>query len=71
VVKVDESACLACGKCAENCAFGALSVNGPSKVDREKCMGCGGVCARRCPNDAVTLIRDERKEVPLDVRVLA
>ena len=33
-------------------------------------MGCG-VCLGRCPNEAMTLVRDERKGIPLDVRMLA
>jgi Pyruvate/2-oxoacid:ferredoxin oxidoreductase delta subunit len=32
-------------------------------------MGCG-VCEAQCPNDALELVRDERKGVPLDVRAL-
>lgn len=33
-------------------------------------MGCG-VCVRQCPNEAMSLVRDERKDIPLDVRLLA
>ena len=32
-------------------------------------MGCG-VCVGRCPIEAMTLVRDERKGIPLDVRLL-
>ena len=32
-------------------------------------MGCG-VCASQCPVEGLSLVRDERKGVPLDVRVL-
>jgi Pyruvate/2-oxoacid:ferredoxin oxidoreductase delta subunit len=30
-------------------------------------MGCG-VCESQCPNDAITLVLDARKGLPLDVR---
>lgn len=33
-------------------------------------MGCG-FCVDQCPQQAVALVRDERKGAPLDVRVLA
>ena len=33
-------------------------------------MGCG-VCVGQCPNQALSLVRDERKGAPLDVGVLS
>lgn len=70
VAQVDSSVCTACGICAEACPFGALSVNGATSVlDWEKCMGCG-VCVEKCPNNALSLSRDEKKGLPLDVRLL-
>jgi heterodisulfide reductase subunit A-like polyferredoxin len=51
------------------CPFGALSLNEVLTVNLEKCMGCG-VCAGQCPGEAISLERDERKGVPLDVRSL-
>jgi ferredoxin len=67
VAEVDELACIACGTCEELCPFDAISVNGRSTVEWEKCMGCG-VCEGQCDTEAITLVRDERKGVPLDVR---
>jgi heterodisulfide reductase subunit A-like polyferredoxin len=67
VAEVDEGYCIACGDCADACPFGAISVNGTSVVDWEKCMGCG-VCEGQCVTEAITLVRDERKGIPLDVR---
>jgi hypothetical protein len=29
------------------------------------------VCIGQCPNEAMSLVRDERKGIPLDVRLLA
>ena len=70
VAKVDETNCNVCGTCVDVCPFGALSFKEVLKVNWEKCMGCG-VCAGQCPSDALSLERDERKGVPLDVRMLA
>jgi len=67
VAEVDQKLCVECGECAEVCPFGALSVNGDSTVVWEKCMGCG-VCTSKCATEAVSLVRDERKGMPLDVR---
>jgi ferredoxin len=70
VSRVDEKLCTSCGVCVEACPFGALSINGGLRISWEKCLGCG-VCAGQCAPGALTLVRDERKGVPLDVRLLA
>ncbi len=67
VAQVDELSCIACGDCEAACPFGAVHVNGRSVVSWEKCMGCG-VCVGQCQTQTMTLVRDERKGVPLDVR---
>jgi Pyruvate/2-oxoacid:ferredoxin oxidoreductase delta subunit len=67
VAEVDEGACIACGTCEELCPFHAITTNGRSEVIYEKCMGCG-VCEGHCDTGAITLVRDERKGLPLDVR---
>jgi len=69
VAQVDEARCSACGICVEACPFGALSLNGTLTVSWEKCMGCG-VCVSQCSTEGITLVRDERKGIPLDVRVM-
>ena len=57
-VQVDQ--CIACGKCAELCRFGAISIDGPGNslvkktysVDPIACEGCG-VCAHFCEASAI------------------
>jgi ferredoxin len=69
VAKVDEASCNACGTCEDACAFKAIKINGSATVNWEKCMGCGA-CTGQCPTQAIALIRDERKGVPMDVQLL-
>ncbi|MGB3400091.1 MAG: 4Fe-4S binding protein [Candidatus Deferrimicrobiaceae bacterium] len=70
VAQVDETVCGGCESCEEVCPFEAIQVKETAVVNWETCMGCG-VCAGRCPNGAMTLVRDARKGIPLDVRILA
>ncbi len=70
VARVDESMCAACPICEDACPFGAIRVDGTAVVKWETCMGCG-VCVGQCPKKAMSLVRDERKGLPLDVRLLA
>jgi ferredoxin len=69
IARPDEGLCVACGACLDACAFGALSLTNTAVVDWEKCLGCG-VCTAFCPQEAIELVRDERKGVPMDVRLL-
>jgi len=68
---LDRELCNLCGACVDPCPFDALSMD-DSTVERswELCMGCG-VCVEKCPTQAMTLVRDEKKGIPLDVRLLA
>jgi ferredoxin len=70
ISEVDESLCIGCGECTGLCQFGALDLNdGTSRVDWDACMGCG-VCVDGCSQGALTLVRDERKGIPLEMRSL-
>jgi ferredoxin len=70
VVQVDEMRCKGCKICEKACPFEAIQTNETAVVNRDACMGCG-VCVGQCPNDAMSLVRDEKKGIPLDVRLLA
>lgn len=51
---VDESRCDYCGKCADICQYGAITVLGEHVLlFPELCHGCGG-CALLCPQKAIT-----------------
>jgi Pyruvate/2-oxoacid:ferredoxin oxidoreductase delta subunit len=69
VATADETLCAACGTCVDFCPFGALSLDDHSVIDWDKCLGCG-VCVDQCPNGALFLIRDEKKGIPLDEKIL-
>jgi ferredoxin len=69
LAQVDAAVCTACGVCQRACAFDAIQMGEVAQVDWQKCMGCG-VCEGRCPRHAMTLVRDERKGIPLDVAAL-
>jgi len=70
VAQVDEIICSACGTCEEVCPFDAVAVDMVSVVDWSECMGCG-VCVGQCTTESMTLVRDEQKGIPFDVRIIA
>lgn len=52
---IDAGRCDACGRCVENCQFGALlRIGRKVKVMQNLCHGCG-VCRLVCPREAVVL----------------
>ncbi len=54
VPEVDKGRCTFCGRCAEVCAYGAITViKGAVIVFEDLCHGCGG-CALLCPEKAIT-----------------
>lgn len=68
-VEVDPEACTSCGQCVDACPFDAITSQDSMIVnDMAKCLGCG-VCVGSCPPpNARSLVRDESRGVPLDVR---
>jgi len=69
VAQIEPDRCANCETCVEACPFEAISSNGVTEIIYEKCMGCG-VCVDLCPSEAISFARDERKGIPLDVRLL-
>ncbi|NIN73007.1 MAG: 4Fe-4S ferredoxin [Gemmatimonadetes bacterium] len=69
VAQVDEAACIACGDCETACPFDAVTLNDTAVVSWEKCVGCG-VCEGQCENEAMQLVLDERKGLPMDVQAI-
>ncbi len=51
---VKQDRCVGCGRCARQCAHGAISFgeDGRASIDHEKCVGCGR-CIAACSSDAV------------------
>ncbi|MHA1147960.1 MAG: 4Fe-4S binding protein [Promethearchaeota archaeon] len=63
ISSIDEDLCVACGTCIERCKFGAIVVEEVAFVNENRCLGCG-LCAVTCPEEAITMIRYEREEIP-------
>jgi electron transport complex protein RnfB len=62
--EIDPDKCSACGICAdERCQVKAITKGEEScSVVKEKCIGCG-LCATTCPEDAITLVHKEPKDL--------
>jgi Pyruvate/2-oxoacid:ferredoxin oxidoreductase delta subunit len=69
--EIDREACRLCETCTKWCPLGALYRHHPHTEDlsddrimilEERCIGCG-ICAHKCPHDAIALIR-VREEIP-------
>ena len=51
---VDPDKCVACGRCAEWCPAGAITVDKMAQINPKKCMGCGE-CTITCVEGAVEI----------------
>ena len=63
VNQVDNSLCISCEDCIEQCQFEALSIDVTAHVDVLRCVGCG-VCIVTCPEEALGLNRRPQEEAP-------
>ncbi len=64
VVRLDETLCTRCGRCARVCPFSAIDKPQraiPAVAHVERCWGCG-ICRRSCPTGALSLV--DRRTVP-------
>jgi len=50
--QIKKDKCTACGRCAENCPAGAITIEGHAIIEPSKCIGCGS-CIVVCPERAV------------------
>jgi len=41
----------------------AIDVNDRTDINPDKCIGCG-LCAATCPEEALSMVRFEREEIP-------
>ena len=54
--KVCQVACIACGKCARTCEYGAITVeNNLARIDPDKCCACGK-CVEACPTGCIKMV---------------
>jgi uncharacterized Fe-S center protein len=52
--------CILCGKCAEACDHGAITVEDTFELDSAKCVKCGR-CVEACENKALGMEQDEER----------
>jgi ferredoxin len=51
---IDQERCFCCGRCADVCPEGAITMMESPWIDRVSCTGCG-TCIPLCPRDAISL----------------
>lgn len=54
MIEIDESKCIGCGKCVEDCVSDRLVIRDGKAVYRKRCIKCGH-CVAICPTGAVTI----------------
>jgi ferredoxin len=72
IARIDDEACVGCGKCVKACPINALAMTAAAnpkqkrkqdvKVDTSICIGCG-VCALKCPTKACALVKRKQRVI--------
>ncbi|MCK5732464.1 MAG: ATP-binding protein [Tenericutes bacterium] len=61
---IDQSKCIKCGLCKDNCKYGAIDFDGLYKINLFKCEGCS-VCEYICPESAIDMKEYEDGETTI------
>ena len=73
LARVDTEICAGCGRCKDQCAYGAISID-PVRhvavVNEALCEGCGA-CSANCPTTAIQVVNFKKSQVIRAVDVLA
>jgi len=64
---VDDSACVTCGMCEDNCPYGALKLGETLEVIDALCKGCG-TCVAACPTGALDQRHFRNSEVEAQIK---
>ena len=62
-IKIDKEKCTKCGKCVDNCAWNAISINPENKFPKRNKNICGGclTCINICPEGALWTVNTKGK----------
>jgi len=73
LAKVDTEICAGCGRCKDQCAYGAISID-PVRhvavVNEALCEGCGA-CSANCPTTAIQVVNFKKGQIIRAVDILA
>ncbi len=70
LIQIDRSNGINCGHCVDFGQFKALRFeDGQLIPDEGRCLGCGA-CIPQCEQAALSLVRDSRKGIPLEIHKL-
>ncbi len=70
IATISTTKCTRCLSCQRHCPFSALTEHeGSVSVNKKKCMGCG-ICTSVCKPEAISMVREPSKGVPLSIQHL-